>query len=75
MKVVIPWNWLPNFVEGESSSCDFPCTFIEKKRKDVGLGIRKVVKKSCKTKFQGKLVILAYSAQYSFKFVCCTFKP
>jgi hypothetical protein len=49
-KAIILWNMIPDFVEGESTSCDFPCTFLKKKRKDVLLGTKKVVKEGLYSK-------------------------
>jgi hypothetical protein len=37
---VIPWDRLEDFVEGEESMRDFPCTLNRKKRPEVKLGFR-----------------------------------
>jgi hypothetical protein len=49
MKAVIEWNRLQDFVDGESNSGDFPCVFNQKKRKEVELGEREVVREATYT--------------------------
>jgi hypothetical protein len=49
LKVVIPWDRSQDFVDGESNSEDFPCVFNKKKRKEVSMDSREVVRKAAYT--------------------------
>jgi hypothetical protein len=40
LHAIIPWNRLEQFVEGESTCRDFPCTFLRKKKPVVKAGAR-----------------------------------
>jgi hypothetical protein len=48
-KALILWNKLQDFVDGESNSCDFPCKYNQKKRKEVPLGSKEVVREAAYT--------------------------
>jgi hypothetical protein len=38
LHAVILWNRLEDFVEGESTYCDFPCAFLRKKKRAIHAG-------------------------------------